>query len=298
MIWQAVPDTTSQILLLRNGGVDAALVASAAEAARLAGDGLTAHPVTGGNLQISLRVTDPLFEDPRVRQALAAALDRQAMITGLLDGRGVPSSGDILPESWAFYPAAASPQAFDPARAQALLSEAGWQPGDDGILVRQGKRLAFAMITDAGDQLRREVALLVRQQWRQAGVDVDVQVLERNALVMERVLKGQFQAALLQTSVRADPDLSRRFHSRSIAAGQNFLGYRSPPLDSLLDRALAAGARQERAALYQEAQLLLAVDAPQINLFYPSVFYVFRGDVTGVRPSAMSPFWNVQEWGR
>lgn len=299
LIWQVVPNESSLVVLLQNGGIDGGLVEAPLDADRLVAAGnVRAYPVPGGNVQVSLRMSDPLFEDARVRRALGLAVDRPAMIAGLLNGQGLLSAGDIPPTSWAYSPAAASLNTYDPDQSRALLAEAGWHPDSARVLVRDGKRLAFTLSTDAGSQLRREVALTVRQDWQAIGAAVELEFVERNAFVVERVLKGQFQAALLQSSARADPDLSRRFHSRAIASGQNFLGYANPALDALLDQALKHSAPSARALLYREAQMLLARELPQINLFYPTVYYVVRADIGGIRPSAMGPFWNVEEWGR
>jgi peptide/nickel transport system substrate-binding protein len=299
LTWQVVPDASALLLLLQSDGIDGALVETPQEADRLtAGGKLRAYPVDGGNLQVSLRLTDPLFQDVRVRRSLALAVNRRGMISGLVQGRGILSAGDILPVSWAFSAAAASVNLYDPAEARRLLLEAGWLPDGDGVLAKDGRRLAFTLFTDTGSQLRREVALVLRQDWQAVGAAVDLQFMDRNTLVVERVLRGRFQAALLQSSARVDPDLSRRFHSRAIASGQNFLGYENPVVDSLLDRALLAPTPASRALLYQEAQMLLARDLPQIDLFYPTLYYVVRADIGGIRPSAMGPFWNVEEWGR
>lgn len=299
LIWQVVPSESSLVILLQTGGIDGGQVDTPSAVDLLVSGGqIRAYSTDGGNLQVSLRTDDPLFADVRLRRALALALDRPAMISGLLNGRGVLAAGDIPPTSWAYSAAAAALNAYDPAGARALLAEAGWQPGDDGVLARGGDRLKFTLSTDAGSELRRDVALTLRQYWRAVGADVDLEIVDRNTFVVDRVLKGRFQAALLQSSVRADPDLSRRFHSRSIRSGQNFLAYSNPVLDNLLDRALAASAASARVPLYEEAQLLLARELPQINLFYPTGYYVVRGDVAGIRPSPVSPFWNVEEWGR
>jgi peptide/nickel transport system substrate-binding protein len=294
-----VPDPSAMLLLLQTGGIDGALVETPQDADRLTTDGrLRAYPVDGGNLQVSLRLSDPLFQDVRVRRALALAVDRPGMISGLVGGRGILSAGDILPVSWAFNAAAALTNPYDPVEARRLLGEAGWAPGGDGIVTKDGRRLAFTLFTDTGSQLRREIALVLRQNWQAIGAAAELELVERNTLVADRVLKGQFQAALLQSSARVDPDLSRRFHSRAIQSGQNFLGYANPVLDNLLDRALLAPMPAARAPLYLEAQELLARDLPQIDLFYPTVYYVIRADIGGIRPSAMGPFWNVEEWER
>jgi len=298
LIWRIVPDTTALLLQLPTGEVDGALVESPEDAARLAAQGLKTYGVSGGNVQISLQLANELFQDVNVRRALALALDRPGIIAGLLNGQGTLSAGDILPTSWAYNPQAAELYPYDPAQARALLAQAGWQPGPDGLLTKDGRKLAFTLVTDAGNHLRQQIAVTVREQWRAIGVAVDLSFVERNTFVSEYVLKGKFQAALLQSSVRADPDLSRRFHSRSIQSGQNFLNYSNSSLDSLLDRALRLNTPAERAPLYRQAQLILAQDVPQINLFYPTIYYVFKADVQGLKPSSMSVFWNAQAWAR
>jgi peptide/nickel transport system substrate-binding protein len=299
IVWRIVPDSTALLMQLPTGEVDGALVDEPEDVARLTAEGkLKAYGVPGGNVQISLQLANDIFQDVRVRRALALALDRPGMIAGLLGGQGTLSAGDILPASWAYNPQAADLYPYDPAQARALLAQAGWQPGADGILTKDSRRLAFTLATDAGDHLRQGIALTVQQQWRAIGVAVDLDFVERNTFVLEYVLKGQFQAALLQSSVRVDPDLSRRFHSRSIQSGQNFLNYHNPALDDLLDQALRVTTPAERAPLYRQAQLILAQDVPQINLFYPTAYYVFQADIQGIKPSAMSVFWNAQVWAR
>jgi peptide/nickel transport system substrate-binding protein len=297
IVWEIVPDSSSLSLQLLSGEVDAAAVSAPQDRRRVRAEpDLVVYPVLGGNVQISLQLEDPLFQERLIRQALAYALDKQAMVEQLMGGATTIATSDILPASWAYNPDV-NTYPYEPEAARSLLAQAGWQPGSDGLLVRDGQPYRFALLTEAGNDLHRQIALYVQQGWAEFGIDVDIIALERNTLIFDRLLKGQFQAALLQSSVRADPDLSRRFHSRSIGAGQNFLHYANPAVDALLDHGLVVQERSERQAVYFEVQRLMAEDLPQIPLFYPEVGYAFRADLAGVRPSAMSPFWNVEAWG-
>jgi peptide/nickel transport system substrate-binding protein len=297
IIWKIVPDTGALTLQLLSGEVDAAALSDARNLNRIQEtQNLVIYPVLGGDFQISLQLDNPLFRGQRVRQALAYALDKGAMVDKLMNSAATIATSDILPSSWAYHPDVET-YAYDPDRARTLLSAAGWESGPDGVRVKEGQPFHFELITDAGDELRTEIALFVRQQWAEVGVQAEVVFIERNALIFEHLLKGHFDAALLQSSVRADPDLSRRFHSRSIQAGQNFGHYANPEVDILLDRGLAVTDQVERKAIYFEVQRLMAQDLPQIPLFYPETGYAFRADVTRVRPSSMSPFWNVEAWG-
>ena len=82
------------------------------------------------------------FDDVRVRRALYHAIDIPAIVREVLQGYGAIANGQFPPGSWAFDPAV-KPYAYDPARAKALLAEAGWKPGPDGILV-QGRQAPVA----------------------------------------------------------------------------------------------------------------------------------------------------------
>jgi peptide/nickel transport system substrate-binding protein len=297
IVWKIVPDTSALTLQLLSGEVDGAAVGEPRDFQRVQeSSDLIVYPVLGGCFQISLQLQTPLFQDRRVRQALAYALNKKAMVDKIMAGAAVIATSDILPGSWAYNPEV-NTYPYDPDRARAMLAAAGWQPGPDGTLVKDGQPFRFELLTDAGDQLRKEIVLFVQQQWADVGVQAEVVFLERNALISERLLKGRFEAALLQSSVRADPDLSRRFHSRAIDMGQNFLHYSNPTVDALLDQGLVAQAQADRRASYFELQRLMAEDLPQIPLFYPKTGYAFRADLKEVRPSSMSPFWNAETWG-
>jgi peptide/nickel transport system substrate-binding protein len=213
-----------------------------------------------------------------------------------MDGAATIATSDILPSSWAYNPQA-NTYRFNPDKARTLLAASGWKPDVDGILAKDGHAFRFELITDADDELRRELALLVRRQWAAVCVQADVALVERNALIFRGLLKRQFEAALLQTAVRADPDLSLRFHSRSIDAGHNVLQYANRRVDAVLDQALMAQDQGVRRTLYFQLQRLLAEDLPQIPLFHPRTGYAFRADLKEVRPSSISPFWNVEAWG-
>jgi peptide/nickel transport system substrate-binding protein len=296
IVWKIVPDTTVLTLQLLNGEIGGAAIDNARDLARIGETPTLTHtPVLGGDFQISLQLQNPLFQDRRVRQAMAYALDKKSMVDKIMAGAATIATSDILPTSWAYNPEV-NTYPYDPDKARALLAAAGWQVGADGTRTKDGQAFRFELLTDAGDQLRKEIALLVQQQWAAVGVRADVVFVERNALIFDRLLKGRFEAALLQSSVRADPDLSRRFHSRSIENGQNFLGYANAEVDTLLDKGLAVSDQAARRAIYWEVQRLMAEDLPQIPLFYPETGYAFRADLKNVQPSPMSPFWNVEAW--
>ncbi len=296
LVWKVVPDASVLSLQTVAGEVDGAPVLNMRDVAAIRGSGKMAlHETQEGNTQISLQLKNPLFQDVRVRQALAFAVDTQALIDGIMQGGATPATSDIPPSSWAYNPDVPRyPYSQD--RARALLAEAGWKPGPDGVLAKDGKRFEFTLMTDAGHKAREQVMMAVKQNWTDLGLDVRASVQERNSFVSQRVLKGDFDAVLLQTSVQIDPDLTRRFHSSSITSGQNFLNYRNPEVDRLLQEALLTSDQEARRQAYFTVQRILATDLPQISLYYPKTLYAFKTGITGIKPSPINLFWNAEEW--
>ena len=298
IIWKVVPDTSTLTMQLLAGEVDAGLVPDPQGRIAVRNDARFAFAeALGGNTQISLQLANPLFQDARVRRAMALGLDVQAIIDGVMHGEAKRATSDIPPSSWA-HDRNLNPLPRDPEAAHRLLAEAGWRRGPDGVYARDGQPFRFTLWTYAGDRVREAVLLVVQQQWRDLGLQVEVATQERNSFVANRILKGDFDAALLETSVQVDPDLSRRFHSASIKVGQNFLNYRNPELDALLDQGVTTSDREVRRRVYFEAQRILLDDLPQIPLFHATLAYAVRSEVSGVRPTPLGPFWNVSEWRR
>lgn len=296
LAWKIVPDSNMLALQAANGEVDGAPVFNPKDAAAIQASGKMAlYETLEGNTQISLQLKNPLFQDYRVRQALAYGIDTRALIDKIMAGAAVPATSDILPNTWAHNPGVRS-YLYDPAKAKALLAEAGWKPGPEGVLVKEGRRFEITLMTDAGHKVREQLLLALRQYWTDLGLQVRAEVQERNSFIFQRVLKGDFDAVLLQSSVQTDPDLSRRFHSSSIRNGQNFLNYVNPEVDKLLEQSLAATDLGQRRQLYFEVQRVLAEELPQISLFHPKTMYAFKPRLQGLKPAPTNLFWNAEEW--
>lgn len=296
LVWKVIPDSNALSLQMLGGEIGGAPVPNLRDVPALRNSGKMAmYEALEGNTQISLQLKRPLFQDQRVRQALAYAIDTRALIDGVMQGSAIPATSDILPLSWAYNPDVAT-YPYDPSKAHALMSEAGWRPGADGVLTKEGRRFEFTLMTDAGHMGREQAMLAVRQYWSDLGMDVKASTQERNSFVTQRVLKGDFDAVLLQSAVQIDPDLSRRFHSGSITDGQNFVNYRNSAVDSLLEEGLRTTDLKARRRAYFEVQRIMAEDLPQISLYYPKSAYGFKLGIEGIKPSPLNMFWNAEEW--
>jgi peptide/nickel transport system substrate-binding protein len=239
----------------------------------------------------------PPFADVRVRRALLLALDRELYARTILDGLAPVAHGPIQPVSWAYtgeirrYP-------FDPAQARALLDEAGWRIGRDGIRQRGATRLAFTLITQAGYAIRENVAQAIERQLRDVGVDVRVELHDGTA-ISAIWFEGRFEAMLHWWQMPSDPELTTFFAAdRTPPAGRNINYFKDDQLTRLLYASDRTVDREERKRLLQRAQAIVADAVPELPLYsvtrldaVPARLRNFKGN-----PTNTGIFWNVHEW--
>jgi peptide/nickel transport system substrate-binding protein len=248
---------------------------------------LQAIEAPGADYQyIGLNLTDPLLRDVRVRQALALAIDRQAIVDHLRRGLAVPARGMLPPISWAVAPDI-DEYPYDPARARALLDLAGHvDPDGDGPLPR------FTLTLKASNiEFNRLQAAVIQQNLRGIGIELDVRSYEFATLFAD-VLAGNFQLYFLQwtSGSLADPDILRRaFHTNQVPpAGFNRGRYSNPEVDDLLDRAAGEPDDAVRLELYHRVQRVLARDLPYISVWHKTNVAVARRSLSGVTISPLA----------
>jgi peptide/nickel transport system substrate-binding protein len=259
-----VPDATTQALELRKGSADVAI-------SSLTGDMVLAlerepnlevlHAPGTVLAYMALNTREPILKDVRVRQALAYAIDRTAMIHYLLRDFARPAYSLLPPESWA-YNADVPHYEYNPERARQLLEQAGY-PAVHGV------RFHLTMKTST-DATTRLLAAVLQQQLRDVGVVLDIRTFEF-ATFFSDVTRGAYQVHSLRwVGGNEDPDIFEYvFHSAKFSPhGANRTYYANPRVDALIDQArgeLDQGARKQ---IYAEIQRILADDLPYINLWY------------------------------
>lgn len=297
LIWKIIPDSSVLTVQMLNGEVDGGQVNNPKDVVKFKEKpGLAIYESVGANTYIGFNNQREPFTDKRVRQALNYGLDKKSIIDRIVDGQGIWATSEILAGTWAYNPKV-NRYEYDPAKAKALLDEAGWKVGASGLREKGGQVLKFVMLTNAGDKLREEIALFARQQWRELGVDMDVQFLELNTFINDRVLKSNFDCIFLSSSVNVDPDfLSRRWSSAALTIGNNFLRWSDPRVDKLLEQGIAVTAQVDRKPIYDEIQRIIADESPTVPIYYPKVQWVIKGTLKGVAPSPLNIFWNAEQW--
>ena len=288
VILRIIPDETMRGLELRKGTADLIVNDISPDIAyQLQEDNLKIAQAQGVDYTyIGVNLRDPVLKDRRVRQAIAHAVDREAIVEYLRRGLAQPAVGVLSPVAWAFERDVPH-FGHDIARAKALLDEAGYpDPDGDGPLPRL--RLSLKTSTDEFFRLQ---ATVIQQNLRQAGIDVDVRSYEFATFYAD-VLSGNVQMYTLQWVGVTDPDMLRRlYHSKQVPpVGFNRAYYSNPDVDRLIDLATTALTDEERRKYYSEVQKIVAEDVPAVSLWYKTNIAVTRPNISGMRLSAQADF--------
>jgi peptide/nickel transport system substrate-binding protein len=245
----------------------------------------------------------PMFKDKRVRQALTQALDRQAIVNSLLNGQGDLLDSSLPPVSWA-YSANVPKFPYDVAAAKRLLAESGWTPGADGIVQKDGGRLAFSISTNSSNKERASIATIAQDAWSKIGVQVQPDLLETNAFFAKYQQSREWDGIVAGgAGLTIDPDQTSFWSSKSIPAGTNFAHYSNPQVDQLLDQArTASGCTPEaRKPFYEQFQQVLADEQPFTFLYTAKTVVFINKRLQNVQTSpwiSASPFvaWSILDW--
>ncbi|MBK8169321.1 MAG: ABC transporter substrate-binding protein [Sandaracinaceae bacterium] len=224
-----------------------------------------------GTTYLGFNVESSKVRDPLVRQAIAYAIDRNAIIEAKFHGRAQSARGFVPPGHWAYEEALPS-YTRNLARARALLDSAGLRdPDGEGPLMR-----VQLVLRTSSDRFRQSIARAIAAQLAEVGIDVDVRPSELATLIAD-LNAGRFEMSTLQIPEVFEPHaLSWFFASDRIPGsagheGANRWRYRNPSFDDLLERGRATTDIPARRAIYSAAQQILARDLPALPLWHEDV---------------------------
>lgn len=298
IIWSFVPDSNTRLNALlagqhHFGKIDPVQVEQAA-----ALDGFRTHLVSSNSvMHFDMSVNTPrsreLFGDREIRQALFHAIDREGIAERLLRGTVQVAHGVINPTS-PYYNPDLPRYPYDPDRSRAILTNAGWVPGPDGIRTRNGRRFSFDLLNRAGAADRNRVAQVIQAQLVEVGVEVRFQTLE-SAAWTSRWRNFEWESLVSAWFLPADPSLAGLY----LCDGpNNMTGLCDPELDEVLreaDRHIDFAARKP---ILDRAQVMLAESALSLPIYYNVVPEVVSEEIENYRGSGTNfgSFWNLWEW--
>jgi peptide/nickel transport system substrate-binding protein len=249
-------------------------------------------------LHFDFNLKKPIFQDVRLRQAVAYAIDKEGIVKGVAGGLGIPAGPPISPLSWAHNPNAYKQYKYDPAKAKELVTQAGWQLGPDGILTKDGRRFTFANCGQTGDSTWDKAQQVIQAGLRNIGMDMQIQNYSVTVYGGIR-LKGECDTLFHRWKVAAPPNLSIFYSADSMPPmGLNQVFYNNPTLTKLVADAENTIDQQKAKSLFWRAQDILADDLPTIPVYY---LYGANAAVSGLHgfignPTNAGDGWNNEQW--
>ena len=237
------------------------------------------------------------FNNINVRQAINYAIDKDEVIKGVLLGLGEPIASPYKPGTRWNNPNLKS-YPYDPNKALKLLTKAGYKKNQEGFFEKNGKVLAFEILTNQNKQ-REMTAVLVQRRLREIGIDVTIRVLEWASFINQYIRTGDFNAVVLGWSLSLDPDQFNIWHSSQQGPGQfNFVGYENAEVDKLLEKGRKELDINKRELIYHKFSEQLLNDSPIVYLYAGYGLSAVNKRVQGIKnpspPAGM--YHNSYEW--
>jgi peptide/nickel transport system substrate-binding protein len=280
IVFKVLPDINTTVAQLRTGELDLAVVETIHKEALAGVPHLTFQIAElPSAFYIALNNTRWPFNDRAVREAVTTGLNRDLMVRQILKGDAPLASGPYAKAFGASYNPKLQPYPHDPVRARELLTTAGFRPGPDGVLQKDGRRLAFELMVDKGNPVREQIALFTQQSWKQLGADVRLNVEEWSVYIQKgNALPGQYDARTGWRITPPDPDKTAEYTTGGV---NNHYGYSNQEVDRMMAQARATTGRQQRAELYHRIQEIIYRDAPIVWIYYNTEILAMNRRVRG-----------------
>ncbi|MDD3342600.1 MAG: peptide-binding protein [Sulfurospirillaceae bacterium] len=226
------------------------------------------------------------FKNPKVRQALSLAINRQELVDILYFGHGKVCTGPFLPGTGAFNASIVAPKQ-DIAKAKALLKEAGYD---------EEHPFEFELSTSASGSGSYSAQIL-QYQFAKAGIIMKLRVMEWQAFLNTVVMPRHFDAVLMGWSLGLKPDAYSIWHSESSRKGGfNFIGYHNETVDTLIKEAEKTVDQEAFNRLYQKIFTLITEDNPYLFLVIPNSITVVNKNISPVSSSIIGVMHNTIDW--
>jgi peptide/nickel transport system substrate-binding protein len=253
---------------------------------------------------------ESFFSDAKVRQAVAYAVNRQEIIDEVLFGKTVVMN-TFLPETHWAYPAGGEgleTYTYDSAKAEALLDEAGWVKGADGIREKDGRKFSIQFYTTENNQTRQSVAQIVQENLKVVGIDVVLNFVPATAVLFANGEEGILSARKFDLALYAwvsGPEPSVELYlcdqiptPENSYAGQNNTGWCNEDFDKAALASKAVTERADRIPFVIEAEKVFNADLPTFPLYQRVNVGAYNTKVTGLamNPTSQVDFWNIETW--
>ena len=312
LVWRIIENTAALQANLLSGDIDMAgeigLTVDQALALQKTAAGRFNIDIvpTLGVQQLYVKMDHPLLTDPRVRRAIAMSIDRKAFVDRIFEGK-VPIADSFITAGEFGHDPALGFWPFDPKAARALLAEAGFKPGPDGVLLSpKGERFSIDISAASGNRLFELEEQVMQSQLKAVGIELLIKNQPFRVLLAEGLRERKFNGlALLSWTPFPDWVPQIRFDSTQIPTerngwfGNNVYGIADPAMDRALQGAMSALEPGPRKLFWNDIVRLAKEDLPIIPLHVLTTQVVAPKWVKGVVPPllpGLSTGW-IEEWG-
>ena len=315
MIFLVVPEYTTRLSMLKSGQIDAMISAGGInpkdikELTRTTPsivikpvknryfDSVVWLNIDGESYRKNGQILpNPLFGSKLVRQALTLAIDRQSIIDGFMG----PEHATIVNTSLSpAYKEIADPSLaqynYNPKKALALLQEAGWKLGQDGILQKNGRKFSFELAAPVGNPRRNYAATIIQQNLREIGIDCHLK-FDESLIFLKNQNEFRYDAALSGMAAETLPFQLIIWGSDFAKHTFNSSAFQSNELDNIIAELNHPLPEDRRLALWKNYQKILHDEQPRTFLYYYDELEGFNRRIKNPDVNLISTLYNAFEW--
>jgi len=236
-------------------------------------------------LGFNLRIAK--FKNPKVREALSLAIDRDEIVKILFFNHAKVCTGPFLPATKAFNENVKAP-IQNIKKAKVLLAEAGYD---------ENNPFTFEIVTSNSSAIRPYAAQIMQHQLKQIGVDVSLRVMEWQAFLNMVVFPHKFDSVLLGWGLSPTPDPYMFWHSdNDKQGGFNLVGYNNPKIDRMIEESQSIIDREKLSKIWKEMFKIITDDNPYLFLYIPNSITTVNKNIKNVESSPSGIWHNYIKW--
>lgn len=238
----------------------------------------------------------PYLQDKRFRQAMAYAIDTNAIIQVVVDGQGTPIYSSIFGPDWAINPDLNTYEK-DIDKAKSLMEEAGVTFDENGIALWEDQPIKLVYLSNTSEEARK-LGEVLQQQLGEVGVRLDIKLVTSSAFLTAAI---QGEGDLIRNAggrFGADPSVTSLYYTCAAGWSSLVIGYCNTEFDDLMTQGVAVSDQAARQAIYWEASAILNDELPSLFFFTSNRFFGANKGLSGLKPSSDPGYvtWNISEW--
>ncbi|HYM68719.1 MAG TPA: peptide ABC transporter substrate-binding protein [bacterium] len=300
IVWRFVQDPNTRINMVKTGEAQVAWLVPFDQIKALQATPnvkVVIYPLNAW-MHFDFNLKRPMWQDVRVRQAVAYAIDKRGIVTSVLGGLGTVAGPPMTPLTWAYDGKAYGQYPYNPEKAKQLLAAAGWTPGSNGVLQKDGQALTFENCNATGDATQDRVQQVIQAELRAVGMDMQIHNYSSTVYGEIRVT-GKCDTLFHRWKIGAPPALSIFYSADALPPnGLNEDFYVNKDVTDVINQAEQEIDPAKAKPLFWKAQEMLGQDVPTIPVYYMVSATATSSKLAGLtgNPSNAGDGWNIEQW--